>query len=119
MRLAELENEQALDALAAIIEPAARVLADEEIKAIYDSGKPRIILVSAILKTHKPEVVEILAALNGETPETYRFNLLSLTRDLLDLINDEDVAAVFRSAGQKKSGNASGSAMESTEGDEI
>lgn len=87
MKLSEIQNEQALDVLADIIEPAASILADEEVKRIYNT-EPKLKLVSYIIKNHKQSVIEIMAKLDGKEPENYTFTLLSLPKKLLELIND-------------------------------
>lgn len=118
MKLSDFENEKALDVLADIMEPAAKILSDEKVRELYNNGKPKLFLVQYVLKNHKEEVVMILATLNDEKPEEFRFNLLSLTRDLLDVVNDKELEAVFISQGQMMGDEFSGSAMANTEADE-
>lgn len=118
MRLSDFENEDAIDLLADILEPVAKIMADGEIEKLWKSGKPKILLVRYALKNHKDSVIEIIAAMNGEKPDSYTFNIISLTRDLLDLLNDPELVAVFQSQSQKRPEEYSGSATESTKGEE-
>lgn len=94
MKLSDIQNEQALDVLADIIEPTASILADEEVKRIYNN-EPKLKLVSYILKNHKESVIEIMARLDGKDAENYTFNLLTLPKKLLELINDPELQELF------------------------
>ena len=94
MKLSEIQNENALDVLADIIEPTSLILADEEVKRIYQN-EPKLKLVSYILKNHKQSVIEIMARLDGKEPENYTFNLLTLPRKLLELINEPELQELF------------------------
>lgn len=101
MKLSEIKGEAALDVLADLIEPAANILADEEIQKSVKSGEPKLLLVKKLLKSHKKEVIEILAILDGEEPETYKVSLLTLPAKLLEIINDPEIGSLFTSQGQK------------------
>lgn len=115
MKLSDFENEQAIDLLANILEPIAKILDDGEIEKLWKSGKPKVLLVRYALKNHKNSVVEIIAAMHGETPDNYSFNIISLTKDLLELLNDPELVSVFQSQSQMMPVESFGSAMESTE----
>ena len=101
MRLSDIKNEQALDTLADIMEPAAEILADDEVKIIYKSGQPKLRLAAYIIKNHKKSVIEILARLDGEDPETYSFSLLTLPKKVLELLNDPGITDLFTAQGQE------------------
>lgn len=88
MKLSDIKDEAAIDAIADIIDPVMAIIADEEIQAELRSGKPRTMLVAPILKKKKKEVVEILAILNGEKVENFHFNLVTLPVMLLQLLNE-------------------------------
>ena len=113
--LSKFENEDAIDLLAEIIEPASLILSDEEFSKKWTSGQPVIFAVKYALKNHKKEVVQIISALHGENPETYRFNLLTLTADLILLLNDPYLKEVFISQAQNETNEDSGSVMVNTE----
>ena len=102
MRLSDIQNEQALDVLADIMEPTAEILADEEVKTIYKSGQPKLKLAAYVIKQHKKSVIEILARLDGKDPVTYNFSLLTLPKKVLELLNDPGLADLFTSQEQKK-----------------
>lgn len=118
MRLSDFENEDALDLLAKIIEPAAEIMSDPQIVNKFRT-KPPIFGVADILKNHKKAAIEIVAALHGKTPDSFRFNIATLTNDVLDMVNDPEMRAVFTSQSQQKTETSSGSAMESTEEKEM
>lgn len=120
MKLSEIKGEKALDVLADLIEPVANIMADGKVEKIYNSDQPRLKLVKHILKHNKKEVIEILAILEGEKPKEYaeKITVTTLPMKLLELINDQDLIAVFRSQGQNTEETSSGSVMESTEVEE-
>lgn len=113
--LKQFENEDAIDLLAEIIEPTSLILSDEEFSKRWTSGQPVILAVKYALKNHKKEVVQIVSALHGENPETYKFNLLTLTADLILLLNDPYLKEVFTSQAQNETNEDSGSVTVSTE----
>ena len=73
--------------------------------------------VQYAIKNHKKSVVEILSILNGEAPETYlnKVTLFTLPKELLAILNSEEVASLFTSLGQNEGATSSGSATENTE----
>lgn len=99
MKLSEIKGDRALDVLADIMEPLARILTDEEITK--NNGEPKLLLAKKILKGHKKEVIEILAILDGEKPETYEVNLLTLPVKLVEILNDPEIGNLFTLQGQK------------------
>lgn len=94
MKLTDIQNEQALDVLADIIEPTAEILADEEVQRIYKS-EPKLKLATYIIRNYKKNIIEIMARLDGADPAEYKFNLLTLPKKLLELLNDPDLADLF------------------------
>lgn len=115
MKLSDFENEAALDLLAQLIDPATEIMNDPKIVQTVRSGKPIIFAVKEILKSHKQAAIEIVSAMHGEDVGKFRFNVLTLAKDLMDLMNDPDVLAVFSSQSQKEQERPSGSATVSTE----
>ena len=113
-RLSDFENEKALDLVANIIEPMGEIMTDEKIVNIFRSGKPAILAISGILKDHKKAATEIIAALHETTPEELRFNVVSLTKDIMTLVNDPGIREVFTMQGQTPTADVSGSAMVNT-----
>ena len=118
MKLSDFENERALDLLADIIEPAAEITGDTKVVQLLKSGKPTLFAVAEILRHHKKSAIEIVAALHGERPDTVKFNAITLAGDVLDILNDPELQAVFTSQSQPSAVTSSGSATENTEADE-
>lgn len=118
MKLSEIKGEQALDVLADMLEPAARIISDDEIEKAYKSGQ-RLKAVRIAIKNHKRDVIEILAATEGEDPNTYEPNVLSIPIKLLEILNDPDVMGLFLSQEQTTDEISSIPATESTEGLEV
>lgn len=115
MRLTDYENEEALELLADIMEPAAVIMSDKEIATMVQSGVPAIVIAPKILRGHPKEVIEIIASMHREKPDTYKFNAVSLLHDLVDIMNDPELVDLFTSQGQKLQDMNSGSAMENGE----
>ena len=112
MRLSDYENEEALDLIADLIEPAARIMQDKKVEALVNKKEPAIKIAGYILKNHKQSAIEIVASMHRESPETYRFTALTLVNDLLDILNDPQIEELFSSQGQIST--SSGSATENT-----
>lgn len=102
MRLSDIKGDEALDVLADILEPAAEILADEQVKVKFQEDS-KLKLVSYILKNHKKNVIEIMARLDGEDPATYKYNvnLLTLPRKTLEVLNDPELVNLFTSQAQE------------------
>lgn len=113
MKLSDFENEDALDLLAAIIEPAAEIMGDPKVVQLYKE-KPMLFVVAEILKNHKKSAMEIVAAMHGKEPDECKFNVITLTKDVLDILNDPEILQVFSSQSQMTDEKPSGSATEST-----
>lgn len=119
MKLSDYKNEDALDLLADIIEPTAKILTDKKIQAVFTGKKfNKMQVVKTLLKDHQHSIVEIMAALDGKTYDEYEFNIITGTKQLLELLNDEALISFFQSQGQMMVAESSGSATASTEGTE-
>ena len=118
MKLSDIKGEAAIDALADLLEPIAEIISDKEFVALSRRNAPKIDLIKTALKKHKKAVIEILAILDGETPETYEVNLVTLPMKALEVLNDPMVASLFQSQGQMMPDQSSGSAMENIEAEE-
>ena len=101
MRLSEFKNEEALDVLADILEPAALIVADDEVKRLYNSGQPKLKLAAYIIKNHKKSVIEIMARLDGQDPATYSITLISLPLKIVEILNDPQIVEFFTSQAQE------------------
>lgn len=113
-KLLEYENEEALDLLADIIEPAVEIFGDKAISEAWHSGK-RTKAIAVAIKSHKKSVIAILAALDGVPVEQYKCNILTLPTTLMTLLNDAELLAFFKSQVQNADWIASTPVTESTE----
>lgn len=118
MRLSEIEGEQALDIMADIIDPFVEIASDKDFVDMVRSKTSRIALVKKILRDHKQSIIAIMAAIDGKKPEEFKFNLLTLPKKILEVVNDPEVEMLFLSQGQMTESPSSGSVTESTEGEE-
>lgn len=113
-KLSDYQGDEAIELWADLIEPIAKIIADDEITKIYRS-KPRIEVAKEILRLHKKEATEILTRIDP-TPLTGLNIVVRLIELLLEVENSEELKGFFVSAGQVKTENAStGSATENTE----
>lgn len=118
MKLSELKGEEALEVLAEIVKPAAEICADKELVELLRKGGKKISAIQRLLRVHKKPVLEILAALERVPAEEYEVNILTLPVRLLEILNDNELMALFRSQGQKEAATTSGSVSENTEAPE-
>lgn len=112
-KLSEIRGEDALDVLANIIEPAAEIMTDTELRDLI-RAKNNLKAIKFALQNHKRAVIEILAIMDGEDVETYDPGFATLPVKLLELLNDPDMQQVFGLQGQNEDGTISGSATENT-----
>ena len=118
-KLSDYQGEDAIDLWADLLEPIARILADSNIKTIYQSGKPKLLLAKEILKTHKADAEEIICRVDP-TP----FNAITLVTRVISIINEieetPELKAFFDTGVQAQTdGDSFTSVTESTEGAEI
>lgn len=118
MRLSEIKGEEALDVIAEILEPAATILADEEVKAAIESRKPYILIAKVILSRQKKAILEVLAILERKNPNEFKPSLIELPIMLIHLLEDiaenEELISLFHSQGPMMGSVSSGSVMENT-----
>lgn len=132
MRLSEINAEQAIDVLGAIIVPLANIAVDPKMEDLFNPTLTNIkdkvqmnidVLnhwkkrIPDLLKNHKEDVIEILASLNLMSAKEYKEkkNFISVTFDLLSLFNDPEIKLLFTSAQSKGTKKSSGSVQENTE----
>lgn len=118
MNIFEAQNEDAVEILANLIEPVAKILANEEVQTLYRAGAPKLKLLSAMLKADKKSVVEIVAITEGADPKEYKCTIPSLVESLMKLANKPEVENLFSLQGQNPTESSSGSATENTGADE-
>ena len=117
MKLTDYKDEEALDLLANLIEPASEILSDEEVRKASEEGKNARAVALAI-KNHKESVMAVLAAIDGVPVEEFHCNVLTLPLKLIELLNDPNVGQLFTFAGQTEEEKPSGSLTENIEANE-
>ena len=118
MKLSDYKDDEALDLLVELIDPAAEIFSDVEIANILRNNQPAIKAVKIAIKNHKKAVIQILATLDGVDVKDYHCNVLTLPMTLLNILNDKELMNFFASQGQNGDAMNSGSATESTEANE-
>lgn len=113
MKLSEIKGQEAIDALADLIAPAAEIFSDKAVIETMRSGD-RLKAVQIMLKTHSKAVIEMLAILDREDPATYEPSIVTLPIKLLDFLNDPEVQSLFFSQEQTKEETSSSPVMENT-----
>lgn len=100
MKLSELKNEEALDAVAELIEPITEICKDEEtlkeLRAIAKEKEPPVKLIKPLISKHKREIITILAILDRKDPATYEVSFLTLPKKLIELFNDPELQSLFQ-----------------------
>ena len=118
MRLSEIYGEDAIDVIAEILEPAATILADAEVKAVIESRKPYIIVAKTILSRQKKAILEVLAVLNRKDPKEFKPSLIELPIMLIHLLEDiaenQELMSLFQSRNPMMGSVSSGSVTENT-----
>ena len=112
MKLSEIRGEKAIELLGDILIPATEIMADPKISSAVESGKPKLTIVTNILKNHSKSILTILALLNQEDPASYNPSLFALPKMAMDILEDEELMDLFRSQGQLKEDESSVSALE-------
>ena len=116
-KLSDYRDDDALDLLADIIEPATEIFADAEVKNAF--SKSKLAAVRVAIKRHKTELMQIMARMDGVAPEDFHCNVLTLPARLLQILSDEELTAFFTDAAQTgDTEKRSGSAMEVIKGGE-
>ena len=114
-KLSDYQDEEALDLLAEIMEPAAEILADAEVKEAWQGTENKIKLARLVIKKHKKAVMEILAAMEGVPVQDYHCNIFTLPARVIEILNDEELLTGFTLQAQEMmQGMSSGPATVNT-----
>lgn len=104
MKLSDIKGEGAIDAVADLIPPVARIARDPDVRDMFETKKVPEGMTALefflsrieegaplLLSKHKGDVISILAAISSKTVEEYTAGLTfaSLLNDLIELLNDE------------------------------
>lgn len=110
MKLSEIKGERAIDVIADLIEPIAKIAEDAEAAKLFKREKlpkgetARSFLmkrirtsVPVLLRNHKDDLVDIMATLEGVPHETYAETLSvpKLIADIFGLLNDGELLTLF------------------------
>ena len=118
-KLSDYQGDEAIELWADLLEPIARILSNEKVKELYESGKPKLLIAKEILKANKQEATEVINRIDP-TP----FNALTLVTRVISILTEieetEEIKAFFDTGEQTKTDDGSfGSATENTEGLEV
>ena len=111
-KLSEYRDEDALELLADLIEPAETIFSDKDVQSANSESMWKAVKVA--IKKHKKEVMEIMAILDGTPVEDLHINVLSLPIKVMEVISDKDLVNFFVSQGQNMESTSSGSVTENT-----
>ena len=110
-KLSEYRDEEALDLLADILDPITEIIGDKELMNTFRK-KSRMEGVSYMIKNHKKALIRCMAAMEGVPLKDYHCNIVSLPKDVLEILNDKELLAFFKSQSQQMEEESSGSATE-------
>ena len=113
-KLSEYKDEEALDLLAELLEPAINIMGDGKIAQMLRANE-KSKAVKVAIKEHKEDVITIMAILEGKERKDFHCNLLTLPLQLLTILNDPVLVDFFSSQAELISEMGSGSAMANTE----
>lgn len=94
-KLSEIKGEEALDVLAEIIEPAAEIFTDENVKNALKVENNKAKAAKIILKDHNKAVLTLMATLEGVPVEEYQPTLFALPSLILGVLNDPELNSLF------------------------
>ena len=121
-KLSEIRDDEAMDALAEILDPVVNLAKNEKFKLAIRGDKKknikpnRLEAVKIAMTENRRDIVTIMAVLEGEKVEDFHYNMITLPKMILDLLNDKEMIDFFHYQAETDSETPSGSATESTEG---
>lgn len=114
-KLSDYKGDEAIELWADLLEPIAKIAGDGEVRKIWESGLPKILVAKKILKMYKKEVTEILLRID-DTPLTGLNIIIRLVNIITEIDDAEELKDFLSLSGQEKTVNVStGSVMENTE----
>ena len=115
MNILDYENEDAIEVLADMFEPAMMICADEVFIAMLQNDKPKAMIIKHVMKKHSKEIIAILAASERKAVSEYHANILTLMKGAMELLNNKDLIDFFYSQAQMTQPTSSGEPMANTE----
>lgn len=96
-KLSEIQDDEAMDLLADIMDPLVDICSDPKIKEMSEGEKKatKLEIIKYIMKNHKEPLKLIMAKLEGVPVEEYHYNVLTLPLVLLEIFNEPEVAKLF------------------------
>ena len=91
--LDKFKNDQALDVLADIIEPANEIMTDPQIGELRENKATRMEVALYVIREHKPSIWKIYETLTGEKKE--EATIPKLLKVVMDLFSDEELTSLF------------------------
>lgn len=120
-KLSEFKDDEAMDVLAEIIEPAINLIKNNNFKLAMKGDKEkgikpnRMQAIKIAITENRKDVVMIMAVLNEKPVEEFHYSLLTLPQMMLEMFNDKELIDFFQYRSETDLGTPSGSAMENTE----
>lgn len=120
-KLSEFKDDEAMDVLAEILEPASNLIGNANFKLAIRGDKNngikpnRLQAIRVAIKENRTDVVRIMAILSEKPLEEFHYNLLTLPKMMLDIFNDKELIDFFSYQSEKDLQTPFGSAMENTE----
>lgn len=94
-KLSEIQDDEAMDLLADIIDPLMEISSDPKIKEMSEKKATRLEIVKYVMKNHRGPLKLIMAKLEGVPVEEYHYNVLTLPITLLEIFNEPEVSKLF------------------------
>ena len=98
-KLSEYKDEEALDLLANLIEPAIKIVRIDGFKEALENGD-KLKAIKLAIAGDKSAVMEMLAVLDGVPRAEYHCNIMTLPGRILEILNDEELMVFFTEQAQ-------------------
>lgn len=117
-KLSDYKGDEAIDLWADLLEPLTRILGDDEIRKVIQSGESKMSIAKTVLKLHKDDAVEIMLRVDPEPIDGLNI-ILRLVALLADIGQNDEIKSFFGFAEQAQTEpESSGSVTESIEAEE-
>ena len=98
MKITDFKNEDALELIMDLIDPVGALFADQDFVDAIKKDK-KLEAVKIAIKNHKSDIICVLARLNNMTVDEYEGNIITMTVQLLEILNDKELSDFFISQG--------------------
>lgn len=132
MRLSDIKGDRTFDVIADCIDPILNIAEDENAAEMFkrlalpEGMSPKHFLAErarkslpVLMRGHKCDLITIMASMKGISEKEFleQVNLVTLPRDVIELLTDELFLSFFTSDESGAGGNSSGAAPESSAGE--